>query len=329
MVKIRREERRGNCREVVFQALHSWRIERWQQSYSKCSFPPQTLLADKYLNFIATNAHVSTLDLLQLFIPEWRFATRLGQEVLNVVARAEEQHIAQLAATASQKRQKTEANKVIQDKTRLEDSRNAHLLDLVQQNKDLPLQTTPGQTLFAMYNGSSKRFVRTDPLLVPIPQERVSQLLPALDAALIQSSSSSFLASASPSSPLNLASPSSSLVFPFSSLASPPSSLASSLSSLASPSSSLVSPSSSLASPLLSFTPYYGLLPDTNSPCLYDLPQFPLSSETPFPSTMQAPFSFQPTPPSAAQAHPQPQPSNAPRNSPVKLCWKPIKKGQL
>jgi hypothetical protein len=152
---------------------------KWDQDYSTCAFPPSTLLPDRILNFLSSNAHVRTTEDLKTLVPEWLYAKRYGQEVLKVIARAETQYLEQIG----RKRQNTAEQKFSEEQARRTNKRNMQLVKMVQENRPLPLQTTHAIS-FASYAGPEVGFVRADPLIVPISANTVSGFTTGADLAL-------------------------------------------------------------------------------------------------------------------------------------------------
>ncbi|KAI0685746.1 hypothetical protein BC835DRAFT_1420982 [Cytidiella melzeri] len=97
---------------------------------------------------------------------------RIGKPVLDVIEKVENTYWEKQA----RKRQKSDEQQYLRAQTRLDDERNERLINNVQNNRPLPLQTTPGEFSVAMYVSPTEGFCRVDPLVIPVPASMMPQL---------------------------------------------------------------------------------------------------------------------------------------------------------
>lgn len=182
--RISKEVRRGKRRELAYYALRAWRLEYWSQHYSKCAFTPTSLLPDKYLNFLATNAHVRNIADLKLHLPDWAYVSRFGEQLLELLARTDAQWQERQAISAETKCQQAATNKKKRDQERADNLKYERLISRLQERREVPLQETSGLLSFAAYVGKDGKetYVRIDPLFLPVPPRVLARLLPS-DAA--------------------------------------------------------------------------------------------------------------------------------------------------
>jgi hypothetical protein len=92
---IKRRIRKNEHRQAILTALTAFRDEYWLRHYKRCSWGSEVLLPQKTIEFLATNAHVRTLNTLKIFyqagcsampLPHWllkgsRTRTRTGTKL--------------------------------------------------------------------------------------------------------------------------------------------------------------------------------------------------------------------------------------------------------
>lgn len=78
--------RRGEHLKTVRTALLNWRIKTYQTYYSPSPFTSVVILPDPTLTALASNARIRTIDDIQQTLkPPWIFASKHGQEVLELL----------------------------------------------------------------------------------------------------------------------------------------------------------------------------------------------------------------------------------------------------
>jgi hypothetical protein len=83
--------RRGEHLKTVRAALVDWRFKTHQRRYTPSPYTAVVILPDATLTTLASNARIKTIDdMNEILNPSWVFASRHGQEVLDLLAKLDE-----------------------------------------------------------------------------------------------------------------------------------------------------------------------------------------------------------------------------------------------
>ncbi|TFY55114.1 hypothetical protein EVJ58_g8451 [Rhodofomes roseus] len=78
--------------KYVYNAALAWRRLCWRRDYSICVWGPEALLSDKTASKIVRATAIQTLGDLTTSVPEWCFAKKHGEELLQTILSADEEY---------------------------------------------------------------------------------------------------------------------------------------------------------------------------------------------------------------------------------------------
>lgn len=149
--------RRGKDRiETVTSALQSWRHQYWLQNCKLCSWSEACLLPDKSLKFLASAGHLRTTEDLKKYVPDWKFARIVGQEVLDVIQITDDAWVEDHEVERSKKRQKS-GEKHEQDLEDWNDERRAKTQQRLEAEGKIPSNAPAGRPIWLQYTGAGDK----------------------------------------------------------------------------------------------------------------------------------------------------------------------------
>lgn len=123
----RRDQRLKSCRDI----LTVWRTKCWEEAYSYCIWGPQVLLPPKVLEGLAKRAHIRTVEDIKTEFPDWSFADKHGNDVLNLLRPIDEvfwiQQDIECHDNRTRRRRISEETSIKREETRREDNHQATL----------------------------------------------------------------------------------------------------------------------------------------------------------------------------------------------------------
>lgn len=136
-----RQIRRGEHLKTVRAALVDWRFKTHQRRYTPSPYTAVVILPDATLTTLASNARIKTIDdMNEILNPSWVFASRHGQEVLDLLAKLDESE-----------KDDRECEKLRKREERKKETAECREAERLQKSQDVSVQTN---SLLASRNSS-------------------------------------------------------------------------------------------------------------------------------------------------------------------------------